>query len=150
MKINGVPMTENDERAAAVWRRLASALTAMLALQACTTPPKPPEFGDDWKPVNVLADTPMQIPLKEEEALWRYQMLPTDATLRGMLERWAKEYGGQLDWQYPTDLTLVAPLREVKDNNLQKALNAVRRSYVDQKLRVLILTNKTVLVRRAP
>lgn len=132
-------------RQIAIWMGL-----GLVLLQACTTPPKPPEFGDDWKPVNVLADTPLQIPLKEEETLWRYQMLPTDATLRSMLERWAQEHGGKLDWRYPTDLTLVSALTEVKDNNLQKALNAVRRTYAEQKIRIQLLTNKTVLVRQQP
>lgn len=136
---------KEHQRKMNVWAVLGVAL-----LQGCATPPQAPEFGEDWKPVNVLADTPMQIPLKEEEALWRYQMLPTDATLRGLLERWAKEHGGSLDWQYPTDLTLVAALRDVKDNNLQKALNAIRKAYADQKLRVLVLTNKSVLVRHLP
>ena len=76
--------------------------------------------------------------------------LPTDATLRGMMDRWATEYGGKLDWQYPTDLTLVSALTEVKDNNLQAALNVVRKAYGDQRLRVQVLTNKTILVRRMP
>lgn len=144
-------MTENNDRRGLGWGRMGAALAAMLALQACQTPPpKPPEFGDDWKPVNVLAETAMQIPLKEEQALWRYQLLPTDATLRGMMDRWATEYGGKLDWQYPTDLTLVSALTEVKDNNLQAALNVVRKAYGDQRLRVQVLTNKTILVRRMP
>ncbi|WP_234262909.1 MULTISPECIES: hypothetical protein [Hydrogenophaga] len=123
----------------------------LMALQACQTPPpKPPEFGDDWKPVNTLAEEPMRIPLKEEQAMWTYQMLPTDATLRGMLERWATEHGGKLDWQYPTDLTLVSSLSSVKDNNIQKALNVVRRTYAEQRLRVQVLGNKNLLVTRLP
>lgn len=142
-------MTTKNERWRAV--RQTGTLIAMLALQACQTQPsRLPEFGDDWKPVNVLADTAMQIPLKEEQALWRFQMLPTDATLRGMLERWATEYGSKLDWQYPTDLTLVSALSGAKDNNLQSALNVVRQAYADQKLRVQVLSSKTLLVRRMP
>lgn len=142
--------TAADSKPGTRWVRWAAGMVVLISLQACKTPPpKPPEFGDDWKPVNVLADTPMQIPLKEEETLWRYQMLPTDATLRGMLERWAEEHGGKLDWRYPTDLTLVSALSDIKDNNLQKALNAVRKTYAEQKLRIRVLTNKTVQVRQS-
>ncbi|MFV0679071.1 TcpQ domain-containing protein [Ottowia sp.] len=124
---------------------------ALVVLQACESPPpKPPDFGEDWKPINVLAEEPMQIPLKEEQALWTYQMLPTDVTLRGMLERWATEHGGKLEWQYPTDLTLVSALSSVKDNNIQKALNVVRHTYEKQKLRVRVLSNKNLLVTQRP
>ena len=91
-----------------------------------------------------------EIPLKEEAELPKYQMLPTDSTLRTLLERWAKENGGSLDWQYPSDLTLVSGLEPIKDNNLQRALNAVRRTYAAQKLRIQVLANKSLLVSRMP
>ena len=77
-------------------------------------------------------------------------MLPTDSSLRMLLERWAKEYGGTLDWQYPSDLTLVSGLESVKDNNLQRSLHAVRRTYAAQKLRIQVLANKSLLVTRMP
>jgi len=126
-----------------------SLLALLVALQACTTP-QAVDMADNWKPVNTLSEVPQEIPLKEEAELPKFQMLPTDSTLRHMLERWAKEYGGSLDWQYPSDLTLVSGLESVKDNNLQRALNTVRRSYAAQKLRVQVTASKSLLVTKMP
>jgi hypothetical protein len=134
------------------WDQLSRAVASVFALgllQACAVP-KAVDIADNWRPINTLSATPQEIPLKEEAELLRFQMLPTDATLRNMLERWAKEYGGTLDWQYPSDLTLVSGLESVKDNNLQRALNTVRRSYAAQKLRVQVSASKAVLVTRMP
>lgn len=131
-----------------VWRA-GTALVMLALLQACTAP-KAADMADNWKPVNSLAAKPQEIPLKEEAELTRFQMLPTDATLRHMLERWARENGGSLDWQYPSDLTLVSGLDSVKDNNLQRALNTVRKTYAAQKLRIQVAANKTLLVTKMP
>lgn len=131
--------------------RWALPLIGALLMQACaTTPPIAGDFGDNWQPVNVLADTAMEIPLKEEVAMHRFQLLPTDTSLRGVLERWAKENGGMLDWQYPSDLTLVAALEQAADNNLQRALTVVRRTYSPQRLRVQVLANRDLRVTRLP
>lgn len=132
-------------------RPLRAACAVLLAglLQACAAP-KAIDIADNWKPVNVLAETPQEIPLKEEADLPKFQMLPTDATLRHMLERWAKEHGGTLDWQYPSDLTLVQSLETIKDNNLQRALNTVRRAYAAQKLRVQVSASRAMLVTKMP
>lgn len=132
--------------------RMARALGALLVvglLQACAAP-KAIDIADNWKPVNTLAAKPQEIPLKEDNELPRFQMLPTDATLRHMLERWAKENGGALDWQYPSDLTLVSGLESIKDNNLQRALNSVRRNYAAQKLRVQVSASRSMLVTKMP
>ena len=118
-------------------------------LQACAAP-KATDIADNWRPINSLAAKPQEIPLKEEAELPKFQMLPTDATLRHMLERWAKENGGALDWQYPSDLTLVSGLEAVKDSNLQRALNTVRRNYAAQKVRIQISASKTMLVTKMP
>lgn len=130
------------------WRP-ALVLGAALLLQACAAP-KAVDIGDNWKPVNTLSATPQEIPLREEAELPKFQMLPTDATLRHMLERWARENGGTMDWQYPSDLTLVSALESVKDNNLQRALNAVRRAYAAQKLRIQVSASRALLVTRMP
>ena len=141
-------MTNTNMTKGRMTRVLGALLLAGL-LQACAAP-KPIDISDSWKPVNTLAAKPQEIPLKEENELPRFQMLPTDATLRHMLERWAKENGGALDWQYPSDLTLVSGLESIKDNNLQRALNTVRRSYAAQKLRIQVSANKSLLVTRMP
>jgi hypothetical protein len=44
----------------------------------------------------------------------------------------------------------VSGLESVKDNNLQRALNTVRRSYAAQKLRVQVTANKSMLVTKMP
>lgn len=129
--------------------RMAGAFLMAGLLQACAAP-KAIDIADNWKPVNALAAKPQEIPLKEEVALPKFQMLPTDASLRHMLERWAKENGGALDWQYPSDLTLVSGLESIKDNNLQRALNSVRRNYAAQKLRIQVSASRSMLVTKMP
>ncbi|MGM9427112.1 TcpQ domain-containing protein [Hydrogenophaga sp. MI9] len=131
-----------------LWRA-GTGLVLIALLQACAAP-KATDISDNWKPVNSLAAKPQEIPLKEEAELPKFQMLPTDATLRHMLERWAKENGGALDWQYPSDLTLVTGLDSIKDSNLQRALNSVRKTYAAQKLRIQVSANKTMLVTKMP
>lgn len=140
--------TMKNDRVVAVTRPVIATVFAIL-VQACAAP-QAVDMADNWKPVNSLGDVPKEIPLKEEAELPKYQMLPTDSTLRTLLERWAKENGGSLDWQYPSDLTLVSGLEPIKDNNLQRALNAVRRTYAAQKLRIQVLANKSLLVSRMP
>jgi Toxin co-regulated pilus biosynthesis protein Q len=132
----------------AVWRP-ALLTGVLLMLQACAAP-KAIDVADNWKAVNTLAAKPQEIPLKEEVALPKFQMLPTDASLRHMLERWAKDNGGALDWQYPSDLTLVSGLESIKDNNLQRALNSVRRNYAAQKLRIQVSASRSMLVTKMP
>ena len=130
--------------------RAVTILGCAVLLQACVAPPVASDIADNWKPVNTLDAEPQEIPLKEEVALHKYQMLPTDSSLRNMLERWAKESDGALDWQYPADLTLVSGLSTIKDNNLQRALGVVRRTYAAQKLRVQVSPNKSMLVTKLP
>jgi hypothetical protein len=130
--------------------RAATILGCAVLLQACVAPPVAIDIADNWKPVNSLDAEPREIPLKEEVALHKYQMLPTDTSLRNMLERWAKESDGSLDWQYPADLTLVSGLTTIKDNNLQRALGVVRRTYAAQKVRVQVSPNKSMLVTKLP
>ncbi len=125
-------------------------LALVALLQGCVAPPVAIDMADNWKPVNSLPTEPQEIPLKEEVALRKYQMLPTDSSLRNMLERWAKENDGSLDWQYPADLTLVSGLTAIKDNNLQRALGVVRRTYAAQKLRVQVSPSKSMLVTKLP
>jgi hypothetical protein len=132
-------------------KRFLIGIAALVLLQACATkPPVATDFGDNWKPLNVLPEVPVEQPLKEEVALHRFQSLPTDTSLRDMLERWAKENGGTLDWQYPGDLSVVAALEQASDNNLQRALNVVRRSYREQRLRVQVLPTRDLRVSRLP
>jgi len=130
---------------------VAATATAAL-LQACAAPPPPkaPDISTDWKPMNQLAETAEVIPLKEEEELHKFQMLPTDVTLRSMMQRWADENGGELDWQYPSDLTLVSGLKDIKENNLNKAVVTLRKVYAPQKLRVRLLSNKKMIVSELP
>jgi hypothetical protein len=130
--------------------RSGSFLLVLVLLAGCAAPPKADDFGDNWKPLNTLPETPVEIPLQEEVAMHRFQMLPTDTSLRGLLERWAKENGGVLEWQYPSDLTLVTALQEASDNNLQRALTVVRRTYTAQRLRVQVLHNRNLRVSRMP
>ena len=125
-------------------------LALVALLQGCVAPPVAVDMADNWKPINSLPAEPQEIPLKEEAMLHKYQMLPTDSSLRNMLERWAKESDGALDWQYPADLTLVSGLSAIKDNNLQRALGVVRRTYAAQKLRVQVSPNKSMLVTKLP
>ena len=141
-------MTNKKKSSDQVARTLVGVLMLGL-LQACAVP-KAVDIAENWKPINTLGSKPQEIPLKEEAELLKFQMLPTDATLRNMLERWSKEYGGTLDWHYPSDLTLVSGLESIKDNNLQRALNSVRRNYAAQKLRIQVSASKAVLVTKMP
>ncbi|MBB3179382.1 XVIPCD domain-containing protein [Variovorax sp. Sphag1AA] len=63
------------------------ALSAVIALTACGTPP-PSDFSGDWRPVNRYQQATAEIPLSPA---YLFHATPIDGTLKTMLERWARD-----------------------------------------------------------
>ena len=71
-------------------RRGAAVVLLTLAVAACGTTP-PADFKGRWKPVNRYSEAPTAIPLRADTAFY---VSPLDRTLKGLLERWARDAGG--------------------------------------------------------
>lgn len=119
------------------------ALLSALLLSGCATQPAP-EFGGRWKPVNRFSKTTSEIPLHSS---YVYQASPMDGTLKGMLERWAKDSGMSLDYRISSDYTLYRGVSEISTTRPQQALVELTAAYARQGVSVAIIGNRIVVDR---
>lgn len=105
-----------------------SALVAigLVALMAGCSTPKAADFRGKWRPVNQFAETPVALPLHQS---YLYQAAPVDATLKGMLSRWAKDSKMGLSYLHPSDYTLHAPVAQIRTYSLQQATDTLNAAY---------------------
>ncbi|RMH90984.1 hypothetical protein EBB59_08515 [Lysobacter pythonis] len=116
-----------------------------LSLAACGTTPAP-EFNGKWQPVNRFASQTQAIPL---HAAYTYYATPLDATLKGLLARWAENTGMTLSYQSGSDYTLHLPVAEIRTTSAAQAAEALDRIYAAQGLQVA-LEGSAFVVRPRP
>jgi len=114
-------------------------LAAMLA--ACAA--HAPDFGGRWRPVNVFAETPREIPLQRAQV---FAASPVDGTLRNLLQRWAQEAHLRLDYAHPSDFTLHRAAADVRASDLREALARLSQAYAGQRV-VASLEEGRIVVR---
>jgi hypothetical protein len=107
---------------------------AVAVLAACGTSPAP-DFRGRWKPVNEFAEQPLPIPLRSALI---FSVSPADATLKGVLVRWAGDAGYALRYDAPMDYTLHAAASDVSADNLATALSRLEAAYSLQELQIRI------------
>lgn len=120
----------------------ALALALPVLLSACATKP-PPDFGGRWKSVNHYADTPQAIPL---HPAYTYYASPLDRTLKGLLERWARDSHMTLDYRNEADFTLHRPVADVHSDDLHAALVEVAALYAPQQIAIAVDGDRIVVM----
>jgi hypothetical protein len=102
---------------------------AMLVLAAgCATKPAP-DFGGRWKPVNHFAESSVEIPLYTS---YVFQALPSDGTLKRMLDRWVADNKMQLEYSATSDYTLYGPVARISTTDLNQAVEALNQAYAER------------------
>lgn len=121
-----------------------SVTVALATLAGCATPP-PPDFRGRWKPVNHYSETPQAIPL---QPAYVYYAAPLDRTLKGLLERWARDSHMTLDYRHDADFTLHRPVADVHSDDLRTAIGELGALYATQQVAIEIDRDR-IVVRRA-
>jgi hypothetical protein len=112
-----------------------------VALAACATRPAP-DFGGRWKSANRFAETAEAIPLQDA---YLYYASPMDATLKKMLERWAKDTNMQVDYRHPMDYTLYTAVASVRTPSLQEAVSQLNAAYSAQQVSIGVSGDQIVV-----
>lgn len=111
----------------------ACALAAIM-LAGCAAP-KPKDFNGKWIPVNRFSATTSPIPLHRS---YTYFASPLDATLKSLLERWARDTGMRVDYRYGNDFTLYAPVSAIHTTDVASALGQLNHIYASQDVRITV------------
>lgn len=115
-------------------------LAGVFLLSSCASSPAP-DFAGRWKPVNRFSKTVTEIPLYSS---YVYQATPVDATLKGMLERWAKDTQMELDYSLTSDYTLSEPVAKLATTSLQQAAEEVSSIYSAEGVAISVAGNKII------
>ncbi|TBR37324.1 hypothetical protein EYV96_13820 [Dyella terrae] len=102
------------------------------ALAACG-PPRAPDYGGRWKPINHYARSTTGIPI---DPAYVYFASPLDTTLTHLLLRWAKDSGRRLDYGVAEDFTLHQPVSRIHTTDITRAADELNRIYLPQGIRV--------------
>lgn len=113
-------------------------------LASCATPPAPKVSGR-WKPVNHYGEQPQAIPLRPA---YMYYAAPVDRTLKGLLERWARDSRMTLEYRHDQDFTLYQPVADVHSDDLHAAVAALAALYASQQVAIEVAGDR-IVVRRA-
>lgn len=122
--------------------RIALWMMATFALlPGCATRPAP-DFKGRWQAVNRYAATTEEIPLYQS---YVFYPAPMDATLKGMLTRWARDSKLSLSYLHPSDFTLHAPIARIRTVNLQDAVSQLNQAYAAQRVSITASGNQIVV-----
>lgn len=107
---------------------------AFVLLVGCAAP-KPKDFNGKWVPVNRFSTTANPIPLHQP---YTYFASPLDATLKTLLERWAKDTGMRVDYRIGDDFTLYTPVSGIHTTDVASALAQLNSIYAGQDVRITV------------
>ena len=108
--------------------------TAILAvisaslLSACGTTPAP-DFRGRWREVNTIDTAPRAIPLRPLHA---FVVLPSDRTLRDVLDRWGRESNRRVAYRAPMNYSIHFEATKVSAVSLDVALGQLAAAYAAQ------------------
>lgn len=124
-------------------QRTFASLTALWAalLLGCSSQTAP-GFRGHWTPINRFADSVEAIPIRPS---YVFYASPVDATLKTLLDRWAKDAKKTLSYRHPDDFTLYAPVAHIRTNELKEALEALNSAYAGQRVSIA-LEKETIIV----
>lgn len=123
-----------------------AALVLCGSLAACGTTP-PPDYSNSWKPLNVYSNKVQEIPLARP---YRFYALPIDATLKGLLERWAADSGSHLDYRNPSNFSLSPEVKEIRQAQLNDAVSMLDAIYAQYGVSIQMSGDRQILVTAIP
>jgi predicted membrane-bound mannosyltransferase len=104
------------------------AVVAMALLSACGTTPAP-DFRGRWREVNTIDAEPRAIPLRPLHA---FVVLPSDRTLRDVLDRWGRESNRRVAYRAPMNYSVHLQATKVTAASLDAALGQLASAYAAQ------------------
>jgi len=105
-----------------------------------------PGLKGKWKPINHFSETAEAVPINPP---YIFSATPADATLKTLLERWAKDSGKTLSYRHPNDYTLYAPVSRIRTHRLDEALTALTAAYANQRVSIT-LEQQAIVVSESP
>lgn len=109
-------------------RVAAGAVVMVMLVAACGTTPAP-DFRGRWKDVNAIDAEPRPIPLRP---LQTFVVLPSDRTLKDVVERWARESRRRVAYRAPMNFTVHLDAAKVTASSLDAALAQLESAYAAQ------------------
>lgn len=116
------------------WSSVGICVLALIVLAGCSAP-KPRDFHGKWLPVNRFSTTATPIPLQHPYA---YFASPLDATLKSLLERWARDTGMRVDYRLGDDFTLYTPVSAIHTADVESALSQLNSIYASQDVYITV------------
>lgn len=113
----------------------------LVLVAGCAARPAP-DIRGRWTPVNRYQSQTQEIPLRPAYAFYP---TPMDRTLKGMLERWARDMRMGFAYEHPSDFTLHAPVSGLRTDDLHAALAQVNALYAAQRVLVAVESDRMVV-----
>lgn len=118
----------------------------MLLATACGTTPAP-DFRGGWREVNAIDPEPRAIPLRPVQ---HFSVLPSDRTLKEVLERWGRESGRRVAYRAAMNYSVHLEATKVTATSLDAALDRLQRTYAAQGIGLQLQGNLIVVTGGAP
>lgn len=113
----------------------------LVLVAGCAARPAP-DIRGRWTPVNRYQAQTQEIPLRPAYAFYP---TPMDRTLKGMLERWARDMRMKLAYEHASDFTLHAPVAEVRSDDLHAAIARLNALYAAQRIEIAVQDDRIVV-----
>ncbi|MGY3266662.1 hypothetical protein [Lysobacter sp. HA35] len=120
-------------------------VAATASLAACATRP-PPSATGRWMPVNHYDAQSIALPLRPA---YVYYAAPVDRTLKGLLERWARDSKMELEYRHDSDFTLYRGVADLHGDDLRSTLAQLASLYAAQQVAIDVEGNRIVVKRAA-
>lgn len=121
--------------------RAALQLCFVVLLASCAARAAP-DIRGRWMPVNHYPSQTQEIPLRSAYA---FRAMPLDRTLKGMLERWARDRRMTLAYVHGSDFTLHAPVAGLRTDDLTDAAARLSSIYAAQRVAVSVDGDRIVV-----
>jgi hypothetical protein len=112
-------------------------------ISACASIPAASEHKGDWKKINTFEPRVDTIPLEKE---YFFTTLKVDATLMGLLQRWANDVELGLEIRCRNDYSVSEKLFDVQTRSLAAAIEEINYIYAKQELDVSLNKETSFIV----
>ena len=119
-------------------KKIISLSLSALFLTSCgiTQPVNFPQ--NSWKPMNDFPNDITEIPLTRQKL---YQPLRLDVSLKGMLQRWARQANLSLSYRHNSDFTLYHGVAKIQQPNIEEAIRELNEAYQHRGVDIRLVDN---------